>query len=1433
MNRNFRQAVSLTLVLCMMLSCASYTFAESGFIYSGDASASEKISFAKEQSAEEFIIVLEDPKPVLMLGTGSADSEEKKIQKQINRAYNAMDKLGIDADIYCEYKNIFTGFAARMSYEDVKALAENDLVKAVYPVVYYDAPDAEIMMTSVNEAIHVNEVYEDGNGLKGSGMVVAVIDTGIALSHVAFGVYDGMLSNAAITKAGIDAFTDKYGYGSYYSDKIPFGYNYADNNEQVEDIQLHGTHVSGTILGYVPDDDPVHEAFRGIAPDAQLLAMKAFSDNGGGASDYDIFRALDDAIVLGADIINLSLGSPRGFTYDDSLQTELFGNIFKRLEEKGIVLCCSAGNENNMSESSSNFAVQDGKPYVTADYADYGVVGSPSTNDGNLSIASAENISLDGYLMSIYPEDGSVTSAAYCLGADRSVADLFGTAPALINYVDCGKASVTAEHNDFDGLDLDGKVALIQRGGDTFADKIARAVSRGAIAVMIYNNSDGLFSTSVDSDVPFVCLAKDTGEYLRSLVDPNTKEAALTMSFSDEKIHIGRENGLAGAGRISSFSSWGCTPDLKLKPYIAGIGGDVLSAKGGTRDGYVLMSGTSMSTPGVAGCMALLLEQLRAQFPQYTKVEIAAIAESIIKSTTRIIMDDEENSVPFSPRVQGTGLIDIARAVRTARNISAASRGAVYIDDAIMDLYDSDEGAFDWSFTIENAEQGQTFEIEPIALMDKLAMAEYPDIVSSALDPSNTELEIYKRDHLYNTLHSELLKEDEDYIFTSTAGAVDADGKCTVECHLELSSAKMLYLDSIKGSGFSRGQFLEGFIIVKAAGEKSGLCHGAFLGFAGDWTDAPVFEQYDWRDQRMARWIAEDFAQKYNEKYTPESISVDEDRLIELNTDFNFAAAINEDSGKGYIAGTDPYLSTYFDKASGGSIMPILDECISINNLDPQGINSLYIIPMRLRNSRHTYAIISDAESGKVYNIMHTQYDRKSTYAAEADPHWVSNRYVFPGIDALDKPLPNNTKLQISFYADIDYGEDELGQYVDDLGAEALIKDEAMEKYCQWSFPCTIDSEAPEITAEYNASTKAIDIHTSDNNILTDVLMLSSDGAILGITPALTSSAAFSLSDLSADSYTFVARDAAQNETEAIVVVPPESGGETTGPAVEPSTGSGIEPSTGPAIEPSPGPAIEPDPQPYYPPSRPGKPKDPVIPKDPQQTAEQKGEMSFYDVEKGSWYFDDVDYVWRRSLINGVWENTFAPDLELSRAMLLTILYRMEESPDVSGIISFPDIGLDQYYTDALIWAVKNKIANGYANGLFGPDDPISREDAVTILMRYAQYKGLDVSKRADLGQYVDLGEANDYALDALSWARAEELLNGTWTDTISPKGLISRSQMAALVHRFDLKLSEKSNKTQDVVVFTLTFRNMKFIINVHVFPRAHYFFGFFQKKRL
>ena len=175
----------------------------------------------------------------------------------------------------------------------------------------------------------------------------------------------------------------------------------------------------------------------------------------------------------------------------------------------------------------------------------------------------------------------------------------------------------------------------------------------------------------------------------------------------------------------------------------------------------------------------------------------------------------------------------------------------------------------------------------------------------------------------------------------------------------------------------------------------------------------------------------------------------------------------------------------------------------------------------------------------------------------------------------------------------------------------------------------------------------------------------------------------------------------------------------------------------------------------------------------------------FIDVAEGDWFYDAVVYAYQNELMDGVGGNRFAPNSETTRAQLVTILYRLEGQPAVSGDLPFTDVETGIWYTDAILWAAQNNIVNGVNDTEFAPGDDLTRQQLVTILYRYAEAKGYDVSASADLSGYPDAGQVQDYAQPAMAWAVAENIIQGMEDGTLKPAGNASRAQIATILMRF------------------------------------------------
>ena len=184
------------------------------------------------------------------------------------------------------------------------------------------------------------------------------------------------------------------------------------------------------------------------------------------------------------------------------------------------------------------------------------------------------------------------------------------------------------------------------------------------------------------------------------------------------------------------------------------------------------------------------------------------------------------------------------------------------------------------------------------------------------------------------------------------------------------------------------------------------------------------------------------------------------------------------------------------------------------------------------------------------------------------------------------------------------------------------------------------------------------------------------------------------------------------------------------------------------------------------------------------ETEEPAPAMPFTDVHEGDWFYEEVLYAYENGLMNGVGDNRFAPNSATTRGMLVTILYRLEGEPAVTGEAGFDDVAAGQWYTDAVIWAAANDIVNGIGDNQFGPENTLTREQLVTMLYRYAQNKGYDVTASADLSGYPDAGQIQSWAQEAMTWAVAEGIVEGM-DGNLNPAGNATRAQIATILMRF------------------------------------------------
>lgn len=521
-----------------------------------------------------------------------------------------------------------------------KKVEEEKLSVADETTAITNQEEAKPQNIDSNTIITVPKVWD--SGYKGEGTVVAIIDSGLDVDHDVLHISD--LSTAKYkSEKEIEAAKEAAGitYGEWFNDKVVFGYNYVDVNTVLkeEDKRSHGMHVTSIATGN-PTQPVAGQLMYGVAPEAQVMFMRVFSDLKATTGAALYVKAIEDAVKLGADSINLSLGGANGSVVN---MNENVTAAIEAARRAGVSVVIAAGNDGTFGSGHSN---------PSADYPDYGLVGAPSTARDAISVASYNNTTVGSKVINIIGLENNAD-----LNYGKSSFDNPEKSPVPFEigkeyeyvYAGIGQAS------DFDGLDLTGKLALIKRGTISFSEKIANATAAGAVGVVIFNSRPGEANVSMQLD--------DTAIAIPSVFIP--LEFGEALAANSYKIAFNNETDIRPnpeAGLLSDFSSWGLSADGELKPDLAAPGGAIYAAI--NDNDYANMQGTSMASPHVAGVAVLVKQYLQATYPTKSPQEIEALVKHLLMSTAKAHVN-KETTAYTSPRQQGAGIIDTAAAIST------------------------------------------------------------------------------------------------------------------------------------------------------------------------------------------------------------------------------------------------------------------------------------------------------------------------------------------------------------------------------------------------------------------------------------------------------------------------------------------------------------------------------------------------------------------------------------------------------------------------------------------------------------------------------------------------------------------------------------------------------------------------------------------------
>ena len=731
---------------------------------------------------------------------------------EINEAVSALYP-GTQAQVEHEYGNVMSGFALKAPVGALDAIRRAPGVRAAFleregRVSDVATPDAEGGIESsqtggqdpANLSAHLM-MHIDQVAQKGEGKVIAVIDTGVDMTHPAF---TGELAGTPpLTPQKVAAMTSQLGEGKtgvYVSQKFPFSYDYADGDNDASPAKTpygsHGTHVAGIAAGNA-------DKIVGTAPNTQVIVAKVTRSEDDALLDSALLASLDDMLVLHPDVINLSLGWTAGM---DSEADSVYATVYKRLQEAGITVNAASGNA-----FSTGYGNNSGKGLPYASDPDSSVMDEPATYSSVVAVASVEN----ALLRNAFTVNGKDIGYQRARGLNGEKVAFFSDLPAgTYEYVDAGFASeedaaaLKAKYPD----GLAGKIALVSRGNMTYQKKVENLYDLKPAGIVVYNN------VSVGS---LIAMNLTTQDMPAAFISQADGQAMLDAPEHKLSIAEGQVLPQSTIYEASEFSAWGVSPDLRLKPEIAAPGGEVFSS---IPDGaYEQSSGTSMATPQMAGVSTIILQRVQSDplFASMSARQKADVVQNLIMGTARPLTDAAQTTgALYSPRKQGAGLVDALAA--TTSSVYPTVVGAPEQSRPKADLGDGTKG---WHFdvTLHNLSGvPATYELSSQALSE---------IVDGG----------------FFTQHSSDWRGRGVEITYSGAASASAEGATVT---VPASGEATVGIDITPGSEFAsyvadnapNGTFLDGFVRFASKTASQPDLAVPYLGFYGDWGKVPIFD---------------------------------------------------------------------------------------------------------------------------------------------------------------------------------------------------------------------------------------------------------------------------------------------------------------------------------------------------------------------------------------------------------------------------------------------------------------------------------------------------------------------------------------------------------------------------------------------------------------
>ncbi|MFM9412822.1 S8 family serine peptidase [Peptococcus simiae] len=694
-----------------------------------------------------------------------------------------LDRAGIAYKVQETYDMAFTGVALEVKVGDARKVAALEGVNWVEASLLRQAPTLSRPQMAQRQDLSSNKMVgadqAQANDYNGEGALIAVIDSGCDPNHEAMSPVNASTAhfkNAQEVQACIQK--NKLANGAYFSSKIPFGYNYANRSTGIKEDGVdmsHGMHVAGIIAGN-------SDKLRGIAPEAQLAIMRVFGGGlfGNGTNAELYTKALEDAIKMDVDSVNISIGSPAGA---ESNVAPVTTEALQNAQRMGIVVSIAAGNNGFYGKD----AGKDQLP--SADNPDYGLLADPAVAPYSMAVASVQNMQVASKGLRIVNDARTLHYQPNAVGK---------LATGHIPIVDAGYGHT----EEFPAKPAPGTYALVQRGSAApneqfdFSAKINNAEKAGYAGVIIFDNEVNapLFIIEAPgTKIPAVLINNMDGLYLQEKIRETAGKALVCFDqdfvFADQP----------GGGELSDFSSWGMTPAGNLKPDISAPGGGIFSAYNDSQ--YGNMDGTSMAAPHVAGGLALVKQRVEKDFPDVKGAAKYQLVKNLLMSTAAPHKSTETNAYT-SPRQQGAGLMQVNRALEADAVIEGT--GGVSSINIGTDLKTNDVTV---PFTIRN------YGTKPLTY------------------------------RVYGVLNTDSVK-DGKMVLTPRFLAASEKEEVTVAAggQAQLTISLAVPEDIDLPAEMANGYFLEGFVFAESSDPSQPSLGAPFVGFHGSYRDLNILE---------------------------------------------------------------------------------------------------------------------------------------------------------------------------------------------------------------------------------------------------------------------------------------------------------------------------------------------------------------------------------------------------------------------------------------------------------------------------------------------------------------------------------------------------------------------------------------------------------------